>query len=131
MDDRLKTFRLHLRRALYVPLLMAAILAATFLLEMYFLWSTNRSVQDSYQSINHTRSVLKRVLDMETGLRGYLLTGDYRFMGPYYAAEDHVPGTLEQMRRSAAGNRNCVRGSITAEPSVVVAQRNSVGRRGI
>ena len=90
MDDRLKTFRLHLRRALYVPLLMAAVLAATFLLEMYFLWSTNRSVQDSYQSINHTRSVLKRVLDMETGLRGYLLTGDYRFMGPYYAAEDYV-----------------------------------------
>jgi PAS domain S-box-containing protein len=104
MDDRLKTFRLHLRRALYIPLLMAAVLAATFLLEMYFLWSTNRSVQDSYQSINHTRSVLKRVLDMETGLRGYLLTGDYRFMGPYYAAEEHVPGTLEQMRRSAVGN---------------------------
>ena len=104
MDDRLKIFRLHLRRALYVPLLMAAVLATTFLLEMYFLWSTNRSVQDSYQSINHTRSVLKRVLDMETGLRGYLLTGDYRFMGPYYAAEEHVPGTLEQMRRSAAGN---------------------------
>ena len=104
MDDRLKTFRLHLRRALYVPLLMAAILAATFLLEMYFLWSTNRSVQDSYQSINHTRTVLKRVLDMETGLRGYLLTGDYRFMGPYYAAEDYVSGTLVQMQRSAAGN---------------------------
>ena len=104
MDDRLKTFRLHLRRALYVPLLMAAVLAATFLLEMYFLWSTNRSVQDSYQSINHTRSVLKRVLDMETGLRGYLLTGDYRFMGPYYAAEDYVSGTFVQMRRSAAGN---------------------------
>ena len=104
MDDRLKIFRLHLRRALYIPLLMAAVLAATLLVEMYFLWSTNRSVQDSYQSINHTRSVLKRVLDMETGLRGYLLTGDYGFMGPYYAAEDRVPGTLEQMRRSAAGN---------------------------
>ena len=104
MDDRLKTFRLHLRRALYIPLLMAALLAATFLLEMYFLWSTNRSVQDSYQSINHTRSALKYVIDMETGLRGYLLTGDYRFMGPYYAAEDRMPGALEQMRRSAAGD---------------------------
>jgi PAS domain S-box-containing protein len=104
MDRRLETFRLHLRRALYIPLLMAALLAATFLLEMYFLWSTNRSVQDSYQSINHTRSVLKLVLDMETGLRGYLLTGDYRFMGPYHAAEERVPGALEQMRRSAAGD---------------------------
>lgn len=104
MDDRLKTFRLHLRRALYIPLLLAGLLAATFILEMYFLWSTNRSVQDSYQSINHTRSVLKLVLDMETGLRGYLLTGDYRFMGPYYASEERVPGALEQMRRSAAGD---------------------------
>jgi PAS domain S-box-containing protein len=71
---------------------------------MYFLWSTNRSVQDSYQSINHTRSVQKLVLDMETGFRGYLLTGDYRFMGPYYAAEERVPGALEQMRRSAVGD---------------------------
>lgn len=104
MDDRLKTFRLHLRRALYIPLLLAGLLAATFILEMYFLWSTNRSVQDSYQSINHTRSVLKLVLDMETGLRGYLLTGDYRFMGPYYASEERAPGALEQMRRSAAGD---------------------------
>ena len=104
MDDRLKSFRLHLRRALYIPLLMAAVLAATFLVEMYFLWATNRSVQDSYQSINRTRSALKLVLDMEDGVRGYLLTGDYRFMGPYYAAQDRVPGALEQMRHSAASN---------------------------
>ncbi len=104
MDDRLKSFRLHLRRALYIPLLMAAVLATTFLVEMYFLWATNRSVQDSYQSINRTRSALKLVLDMEDGVRGYLLTGDYRFMGPYYAAQDRVPGALEQMRRSAASN---------------------------
>ena len=104
MDDRLKSFRLHLRRALYIPLLMAAVLAATFLVEMYFLWTTNRSVQDSYQSINRTRSALKLALDMEDGVRGYLLTGDYRFMGPYYAAQDRVPGALEQMRHSAASN---------------------------
>ncbi|HLH07443.1 MAG TPA: CHASE3 domain-containing protein [Terriglobales bacterium] len=105
MDDRLKDFRLHLRRALYVPLLMAVVLAATFLLETYFLGATNRSVQDSYQLINRTRSALKLVLDMETSLRGYLLTGDYGFLAPYNAAQDRVPGVIQQIRRSVGGNR--------------------------
>jgi CHASE3 domain len=83
---------------------MAAVLAATFLTEMHSPWATYRSAQDSYQSINHTRSALNLVLEMQDGVRGYLLTGDYRFMGPYYAAQDRVLGTLEQMLDTIPGS---------------------------
>ena len=52
----------------------------------------------------HTRNVVNRllqhVLDAETGSRGYLLTGDPRYLEPYNAAVGQIGQTLDDLRRS-------------------------------
>jgi signal transduction histidine kinase len=44
--------------------------------------------------------LLQHVLDAETGSRGYLLTGDPRYLEPYNAAVGEIGQNLENLRRS-------------------------------
>ena len=44
--------------------------------------------------------LLQHVLDAETGSRGYLLTGDPRYLEPYNAAVGQIGQTLDDLRRS-------------------------------
>ena len=52
----------------------------------------------------HTRSTLNRLLqqmlDAETGSRGYLLTGEARYLAPYSAAVGEVGETLAVLARA-------------------------------
>ena len=47
-------------------------------------------------------SVLKDLTDMETGQRGYLLTGDDSYLQPYAAASAHIPNDLVKLRTGLA-----------------------------
>ena len=50
-------------------------------------------------SVNH---LLQQVLDAETGSRGYLLTGDPRYLEPYNAAVAEISQNLDALRLSYA-----------------------------
>lgn len=64
----------------------------------------NRSTQaldriDEYtRTRNEVNRLLQQVLDAETGSRGYLLTGDPRYLEPYNAAVAEISQNLEGMR---------------------------------
>lgn len=64
----------------------------------------NRSTQaldriDEYtRTRNEVNRLLQQVLDAETGSRGYLLTGDPRYLEPYNAAVAEISQNLERMR---------------------------------
>lgn len=66
----------------------------------------NQSTQalDDIARASHTRSslnrVLQHVLDAETGSRGYLLTGDPRYLEPYNAAVAEIGQNLDQLRQT-------------------------------
>jgi signal transduction histidine kinase len=47
--------------------------------------------------------LLQRVLDAETGSRGFLLTGDARYLEPYQTAVAEIRANLEVLRRAYAG----------------------------
>lgn len=51
----------------------------------------------------HTR-VETLLLDVESGLRGYLLTGRSAFLEPYDASIEVLPGALDELDRLAAGD---------------------------
>ncbi|HUR89543.1 MAG TPA: CHASE3 domain-containing protein [Ramlibacter sp.] len=61
---------------------------------------------DSIASATRTRSALNRVLqlvlDAETGSRGYLLTGDPRYLEPYNTAVADVGQQLDELRSAYA-----------------------------
>ena len=90
-----------LRMAISLPL---AVLAAAFLIfinETSFQQST-RAVANMEQA-QQTRSAINRlvrqVLDAETGQRGYLLTGDPRYLEPYKTAVGEINQNLDLLRQ--------------------------------
>ena len=52
--------------------------------------------------LSDLRGALTLVQDMETGQRGYALTGDTIFLGPYRAARTRIQGRLESIRSMLA-----------------------------
>ena len=84
--------------------------AAILLVGIAALMST-RDELGARQWIGHTHSVLEatsallaRVTDAETGQRGYLLTGDARYLEPYHNATQDVQHTLGELRQLTADN---------------------------
>lgn len=48
------------------------------------------------------QSLLKNVVDAETGQRGFLLTGDKTYLEPYDEAAKEIPGQIERLRHTYA-----------------------------
>jgi methyl-accepting chemotaxis protein len=67
-------------------------------------WSTNRlivnngRVERSYKVLNGLETLTSLLKDMETGQRGYLLTGKEEYLGPYHDAGDRLDQQLEELR---------------------------------
>jgi two-component system CheB/CheR fusion protein len=49
--------------------------------------------------INSADDLLSKLIDAETGQRGYLLTGDKAFLEPYLAVRDSISGHLKELRQ--------------------------------
>jgi PAS domain S-box-containing protein len=67
-----------------------------------------RSAHDSADAARHAEQVLKvsnglerRLIDLETGLRGYLLTGDREFLAPYLMARRAIPRQSAELQALA------------------------------
>jgi len=69
-------------------------------------FSVFRQVEESAHSRKHTAIVLNsadellsKLIDVETGQRGYLLTGDEAFLSSYLAVPDSFTGHLKELRQ--------------------------------
>jgi len=89
------------RMAISLPL---AVLAAAFLIfinEASFRKSTEAaaSIEEAQQTRGAINKLLQHMLDAETGQRGYLLTGDPRYLEPYNAALADIDHNLDTLRQ--------------------------------
>jgi signal transduction histidine kinase/CheY-like chemotaxis protein len=82
-----------------------------------------------FQELEHARLTIERahrctesMLDLENGLRGYLLTGQLEFLEPYERAENSLDGELDELARLAEGNP-------AQEIRVKVIQQAAKGKR--
>ena len=57
-----------------------------------------RGVLHTYQVSNSAQSLRSLMMDAETGQRGYLLTGDERFLAPYNSAIAALPRGLQELK---------------------------------
>jgi PAS domain S-box-containing protein len=80
--------------AIAVPSLLMTLTAAVLLWAIKDLVRADREVQHTGQVIAQSFETMKLILDMETGLRGYLGTGDQQFLDPYWAAQPKVGPAL-------------------------------------
>jgi signal transduction histidine kinase len=89
------------KMAISLPL---AVLAAAFLIfinEASFRKSTDAAaaIEEAQLTRGAINKLLQHVLDAETGQRGYLLTGDARYLEPYNTAVADIDQTLDTLRQ--------------------------------
>jgi PAS domain S-box-containing protein len=105
-----RTVRRHGQRSLtrLTLAVIAAVLVAVAAMFASLIVAT-RSFQDRAESahaveelIHHTYELEQRVLEVQTGLRGYLLTHDERLLRPFAAARNVIPGLAAELESSAS-----------------------------
>ena len=91
------------RRALYRTLIVPLVLLATLPTMLSYLGQdlVNASAveRQTIEAISAAHETEKLIIDSETGLRGYQLTGNISFLEPYQWAESSLPSRWEHLRQ--------------------------------
>ncbi len=99
-----KEFRRILLRAVVLPLVLLAIVAGVLLWQISRLLSAAKWVEHTDQVIAGADDALRLIVDMETGLRGYLITGRKDFLEPYERALPEIDPALDRLGELVADN---------------------------
>lgn len=97
-------FRKLLSRNVSLPLAVGVLSAAFFVILISYLLSAIQWVEHTDRVINNLNRSLKLSVDMETGMRGFLLTGDERFLDPYEVAKPAISTELQGLEELVADN---------------------------
>lgn len=95
-------FRRRLALALVLPLVLMSLLATTFIWQVNNLTSAIQWVDHTDRVIGQANYVQKLLVDMETGLRGYLVTGHSEFLEPYKQAQLSIDPAFNQLTQLVA-----------------------------
>jgi signal transduction histidine kinase len=95
------------RRMAVASGLLALIVGAAFavlLVSVADLRTSERLARHSEQVLAAANQLERLVIDLETGQRGFVITGQERFLGPWRAARRAVPGQAGTLQRLVAGD---------------------------
>ena len=98
-------FRRQLRRLILVPLVVSLLIAVVLEFQVSRLQSAQQWVDHTDIVLTAAGNVLKTIIDQETGLRGFALSRDRRFLQPYQRAESTLPGLFAELRENISDNR--------------------------
>ena len=82
---------------------LIAVSAASYLNWIRFRTSTS-AVEHTYRVIDNLEKIQSQLKDAETGQRGYLLTGDDRYLTPYRSALQTIQSEFEILQQLTADN---------------------------
>jgi len=99
-----KEFRKILLKNIVAPLATGLISAALFVLLIFYLLGALRLVTHTETVIGKANEVAKLIIDMQTGLRGYLITGDESFLTPYRTAKSEFEGDVASLIKLTSDN---------------------------
>ncbi|GGP25112.1 response regulator [Silvimonas amylolytica] len=100
------TFRRILARNVLAPLIVAAVTSAIYIGLVLYLQSVSRWVDHADLVISKTTAASKLLVDGETGLRGYVLTGKANFLEPYNNSIEQFLDTLHEAKSLTTDNPN-------------------------
>lgn len=95
-------FRASLRRTVMVPFMAALIIAGAALWAAFDLNASMQWVHQTDQVIGQSQHLLELLADMETGERGYLVTGNDVFLQPYQDASNAAESEYQALYRLVA-----------------------------
>jgi signal transduction histidine kinase/CHASE3 domain sensor protein/DNA-binding response OmpR family regulator len=67
---------------------------------------TGRLVSQTHELLGMLESVRARMTEIEAGARGYVITGDDRYLEPYYAARAEIDQDIKDLGQLVADNRD-------------------------
>ncbi|MBB2494375.1 response regulator [Aquipseudomonas ullengensis] len=99
-----KSFRRILARNVALPLGLGLVGAVFFALLITYLLNIIKWVEHTDQVLTGAAEAYKLSIDMETGMRGFVITGDESFLGPYEIARPKVRADLDELEGLVADN---------------------------
>ncbi|HEY0161728.1 MAG TPA: ATP-binding protein [Edaphobacter sp.] len=93
----LAQFHRILRQAFLLPVVALLIMAGTLYWQLRGANETVRLIQEADFRISQTIGVGKLIADQESGLRGYEVTGDDRFLSDFRQAEGHFQAQMDSL----------------------------------
>jgi diguanylate cyclase (GGDEF)-like protein len=96
----LETYLNRMMRATGVT--MATVVVATAAVFAYLLWDLSPQLREVIDNTRTMRVLHESMLDQETGLRGYLLTGESSAKEPYLRGRSDMRATTEEAERRLA-----------------------------
>jgi CheY-like chemotaxis protein/signal transduction histidine kinase len=106
IDDQ--GFRRILNRNVKIPLLGGIVAAGIFVALFAYLMNTWRAAESTERAIGNAQELRKLAVDMETGMRGFLLTGDDAFLAPYAAARSRFDTAVDVLADIVADDKTQV-----------------------
>ncbi|MBL4801244.1 MAG: CHASE3 domain-containing protein [Emcibacter sp.] len=86
------------------PLVLLAILAIIILVNLGSILSANKQVEHTYKVLDKANSIVGSAVDMETGMRGYLLAGKEVFLDPYINGEKATYASIAELQKTVSDN---------------------------
>ncbi|MEB0045157.1 MULTISPECIES: response regulator [unclassified Pseudomonas] len=97
-------FRKLLARNVSLPLGVGVLSAVFFVSLITYLLSVIQWVEHTDRVINNANEAVKLTVDLETGMRGFLLSGDEHFLDPYETAKPRIAVALNTLLELTADN---------------------------
>ncbi|MCP3136716.1 sensor histidine kinase [Pyxidicoccus xibeiensis] len=97
-----RRFRRLLLRSVALPTVLVGALAVLLFWEVRQLLEANETADRSDAVLAEAIQVRQLLVDRETGLRGFLLTGDPNFLSPYHAAGRALPPVMTRLESLVA-----------------------------
>lgn len=87
-----------------VPLVLIFIISTTVYFSLERLLKTNFWVNHTYEAIDLGNKIGASLVDMETGLRGFLVSGKEEFLEPYHAGQKNFKELMAQTQKKVSDN---------------------------
>lgn len=86
------------------PLVLLAILALIVIMNLGSIVGTNKQVNHTYEVLAQAASIVGSAVDMETGMRGFLLAGKEEFLDPYKNGEKATYASIADLQKTVSDN---------------------------
>ena len=98
------SIRFKILGGILTPLLLTTALSVVYFSSIKELLGTTFWVDHTHRVINNARQIEKLVIDLETGERGFLLTGNEAFLEPYNDANREVHSLIAKTKELVGDN---------------------------
>jgi len=90
--------------AFAVPLVLFTAISVITSVSLSNLLTSQKWVNHTHEVIEHGDELMAELVNMETGLRGFLITGQEEFLEPYYSGKKHFEELAEETKGLVADN---------------------------